>query len=114
MNMSPKYTRALTPPPVPTPEHNLMRIELLDGRVEELQETVRECRDLLIELTGRDGKGGKVQELKEEFQRSAESQGTRIEQHTADIATLKQTRAILLALGALSLALLGALAKALL
>jgi hypothetical protein len=77
--------RQHTPPPIPTLEHNLFRIELHEVRFAEMHaqsavllRRVDTLEKQLVEINGMDGKGGRIGWLKDEHNRSATAQGERI------------------------------------
>ena len=137
----------------PTPEGNSHDIDALWDKVESCVERVKRTseradanRENLVEISGRDGRDGKISDLKDSIasteaklqaaqEKSAASQGKRIESNSKeihairsklegydelpktlktnseDIALLKQLRAQLYALAVLAMAILGGLIR---
>lgn len=90
-------TRHHTPPPLPTPEHNLIRLEIHENKMVELQGQIANLRrqlntaeKRLVEVCGMDGNGGTLKHLNDEQKRSAESQGKRIGKVESSIDTMEE------------------------
>jgi len=107
---------------VATPEHNARSIEellrdisRLKRAMDKLERADEERRALLIELAGRDGRGGKIAALEKAQERSSVSQGQRIGELEAEVRsevkTSNYTRAQLGVLAVLGMAVLGAALK---
>lgn len=112
--------RSPTTPGPPTPETNFVLIDSLQRKVtklerekDALEELVSALRDRMIAVAGEDGKGGKLGDLLEKHDKSAASQGGRLEAHTSQLAVLNADRRILQVLGAIALLALGVLFKGL-
>ena len=102
----------------PTADSNALAIEQLQRDVWELTRELaelldgeRERRELLVELAGRDGRGGVIAYLREQQEKSAASQGKRIGELETKAAQFALTRAQLALLGVLGLAILAAALK---
>lgn len=112
--------RPPTAPAEPTPEHNAILIQGLQRAlenavrdVEDLEEVVQLLRDRMIAVAGENGDGGKLAELLDKHDKSARSQGERLEKHHGDLAVLMGDRRIFQVLGAIAMIALGFLLKSL-
>lgn len=113
-------TRPPTHPGEPTAETNFILIDSLTRKlgsvtrdIEALEDTVQALRDRMIAVAGEDGAGGKLGALLEKHDKSAASQGTRLEETSNKVAILMADRRIFQVLGAIAMLALGVLLKTL-
>lgn len=103
-----EYERANTDPLQVVEGVINMRLEHFKMRLENAEMESRDCRERVRLMSDRILILEKDATISRE---SAISQGKRLEAHSVDMGQLKQTRSVLIVLGAMAMLLLGALAK---
>ena len=117
--------RPPTQPTIVTPESNfqlidsaLRRIGALKKEIDKVETLARASRDRLLVLTGEDGGGGAVAEMKKKHDDSANSQGQRLEKLSSRIEVLEKEaeeartyRRLVAIIGGVAMLILGAFIK---